>query len=338
MRFGLMLRGQFTGEDDMRTRFGELLEQARRAEALGFSSLTKGSHYSARPLQDFQQLPFLARVSAEAPSLRLNAGIVLLSLHKPMDIAEQLATIDVMSNGKLIFGVGLGYREVEFRGFGTTRKERAGRLEENLEAVKRLWTEDAVSMKGSHFELVEASCSLKPVQKPHPPVWIGANSDAGIRRAARLGDCYYVNPHNRLDTTRRQIALYRRALDELDKPFPDEFPMRREVFVARDRTEAIRLSRPCLEVKYREYHRWGQDRAMPAGDDDLGQQFDDLLKDRFLLGSPDEVAEGVLGLAALGVNHLVMSVQWPGMPQSLVLETMQMMAEEMFPKVRQGLK
>ena len=77
---------------------------------------------------------------------------------------------------------------------------------------------------------------------------------------------------------------------------------------------------------------------MPAGDDDLGQQFDDLLKDRFLLGSPDEVAEGVLGLAALGVNHLVMSVQWPGMPQSLVLETMQMMAEEMFPKVRQGLQ
>ena len=338
MRFGLMLRGQFTEEDDMRTRFGELLEQARRAEALGFSSLTKGSHYSAHPLQDFQQLPFLARVSAEAPSLRLNAGIVLLSLHKPMDIAEQLATIDVMSNGKLIFGVGLGYREVEFRGFGTTRKERAGRLEENLEAVKRLWTEDAVSMKGSHFELVEASCSLKPVQKPHPPVWIGANSDAGIRRAARLGDCYYVNPHNRLDTTRRQIALYRRALDELGKPFPDEFPMRREVFVARDRAEAIRLSRPCLEVKYREYHRGGQDRAMPEGDDDLGQQFDDLLKDRFLLGSPDEVAEGVLGLAALGVNHLVMSVQWPGMPQSLVLETMQMMAEEMLPKVRQGLK
>lgn len=338
MQFGLMLRGQFTRGDDMRTRFGELLEQARRAEELGFASLTKGSHYSTHPLQDFQQLPFLARVSAEAPRLRLNAGIVLLSLHKPMDIAEQLATIDVMSNGKLIFGVGLGYREVEFRGFGTTRKERARRLEENLAAVRRLWTEEAVSMKGSHFELVEASCSLKPVQKPHPPIWIGANSDAGIRRAARLGDCYYVNPHNRLDTTRRQIALYRRALDELGKPFPDEFPMRREVFVARDRAEAIRLSRPYLEIKYREYHRWGQDRAMPAGDDDLGQQFHDLLEDRFLLGSPDEVAEGALRLAALGVNHLVMSVQWPGMPQSLVLETMQMMSEEMFPKVRQGLK
>lgn len=333
-----MLRGQFTLEDDMQSRFCELIEQARRAQDLGFVSVTKGNHYSAYPLQDFQQLPFLARINAEASKLRLNAGIVLLSLHKPMDIAEQLATIDVMSNGKLIFGAGLGYREVEFRGFGTTQKERVKRLEENLEAVKRLWSEEKVSMKGSHFELIEASCPLKPIQKPHPPIWIGANSDAGIKRAARLGDCYYVNPHNRLDTTKRQIELYRQTLDELGKPFPNEFPMRREVFVAKDRSEAIRLSKPYLEIKYREYHRWGQDKAMPKGDDDLGQQFDDLLEDRFILGSPDEVAESILELAELGINHLIMSIQWPGMPQSLVLETMQMMAEEVFPKVQQGVK
>ena len=332
-----MLRAQFTQEDNMQARFHELLEQAGKAEELGFASITKGNHYSTHPLQGFQQLPFLARVNAEAPKLRLNAGIVLLSLHKPLDIAEQLATIDVMSKGKLIFGVGLGYREVEFRGFGTTQKERVKRLEENLEAVKRLWSEEKVSMKGSHFELLEASCSLKPVQKPYPPIWIGANSDAGIRRAARLGDCYYVNPHNRLDTTKRQIAFYRQTLDELGKPFPDEFPMRREVFVAKDRAEAIRLSRPYLEIKYREYHQWGQDKAMPKGDDDLGQQFDDLLKKRFILGAPGEVAEDILKLTELGVNHLIMSIQWPGMPQALVLETMQMIAEEVFPRVRQGL-
>ena len=69
-----------------------------------------------------------------------------------------------------------------------------------------------------------------------------------------------------------------------------------------------------------------------------GQQFDDLLEDRFILGSPDEVAESILELAVLGINHLIISIQWPGMPQSLVLETMQMMAEEVFPKVQQGVK
>ena len=83
MQFGLMTRGQFHAGDDMQVRFGELMAQARLADKLGFASLTKGSHYSAHPYQDFQQLPYLARVSAEAPNLRINAGIVLVPLHKP---------------------------------------------------------------------------------------------------------------------------------------------------------------------------------------------------------------------------------------------------------------
>ncbi|MBT5948363.1 MAG: LLM class flavin-dependent oxidoreductase, partial [Nitrospinaceae bacterium] len=100
MEFGLMLRGQFEQGEDMGARFMELMEQARVADKLGYASITKGSHYSAYPLQDFQQLPFLTRVSAEAPNVRLNAGIVLLSLHKPLDLAEQLASMDVMSGGR----------------------------------------------------------------------------------------------------------------------------------------------------------------------------------------------------------------------------------------------
>src|SRR5213594_3673524 len=185
MQFGLMLRAQFPGGDDMPARFQEQLEQARLADALGFDSITKGMHYSSAPLQSLQQLPFLCRVMAEAPNLRVNFGLILLSLHKPLDVAEQIATVDVMSGGKVIFGVALGYREVEFLAFGTTQKERVKRFEENLEAIKRLWTEDVVTMAGSHFTLKDASLATRPVQKPHPPIWIGANADPAIRRAAR---------------------------------------------------------------------------------------------------------------------------------------------------------
>ncbi|MEE9276669.1 MAG: LLM class flavin-dependent oxidoreductase [bacterium] len=338
MEFGLMLRGQFAQDDDMRVRFAELMEQARLAKALGFASITKGSHYSAHPFQDFQQLPFLARVAAEAPGLRLNAGIVLLPLHKPLDLAEQIASIDVISGGKVIFGVGLGYREVEFKAFGTTQRERVKRMVENLEAVLRLWTEEKVDMKGSHFELAGASCPLKPVQKPHPPIWVGANTEGGIRRAAQLGDCWYINPHNRIDTIEDQMEIYRRALDEAGKPFPEELPMRRELFVARSREEAIRLCRPYLETKYKAYHDWGQDKAMPAGDNDLGQPFEELIRDRFIFGAPEEAAEQIIRLArVIGMNHLIVSLQWPGMPQSLALETIHLVAEEVFPLVRQGL-
>jgi alkanesulfonate monooxygenase SsuD/methylene tetrahydromethanopterin reductase-like flavin-dependent oxidoreductase (luciferase family) len=336
MQFGLMLRAQFPQGDDLQARFKEQLEQARLANALGFASITKGMHYSSPPLQSLQQMPFLCRVIADAPNLRVNFGLILLALHKPLDIAEQLATVDVMSGGKVIFGAALGYREVEYLAFGTTQKERVRRFEENLEAVRRLWTEDVVDMVGSHFTLAGASASPRPVQKPHPPIWIGANADPAIRRAARLGDCWYVNPHNRVGTIVRQVEIYKRALDEYGKPFPAEFPARREVFVAKSRAEAIRLSAPYLGAKYEAYRQWGQDRAMPD-DDQLAADFDELVRDRFLLGSPDEVAEQMLALhRATGVNHLIMSVQWPGMPQRQALEQLHMLAEDVFPKVRQG--
>ena len=338
MQFGLMIRGQFPQEDDMTERFEQCMEMVRHANKLGFSCITKGSHYAGYPLQDIQQLPFLSRAMVEGPNLRLNAGIVLLSLHKPIDIAEQLASIDVMSGGRLIFGAALGYREVEFKAFGSTQKERVQRFEENLIAIKRLWTENNVNMKGLHFELMDASTSIKPVQKPNPPIWIGANADTAIRRAAKVGDCWYVNPHNRIDTIIEQTETYKRALDEYNKPFPEEFPIRREIFVAKTREEALRLCAPYLATKYKVYHEWGQDKAMPEGDNDLSLEFDELARDRFLIGSPDEVAEQVIRLhRETGVNHIIGSMQWPGMDHRVTMDSMQMLSEEVFPRVRQGI-
>jgi alkanesulfonate monooxygenase SsuD/methylene tetrahydromethanopterin reductase-like flavin-dependent oxidoreductase (luciferase family) len=286
MQFGLAIRGQYAQDQDIRVCFEELIEECVQAEALGFDSITKTSHYSTAPFQAFQQFPLLARLSAETKRVRLNAGIILLSLHKPLDIAEQLATIDIMSNGRVICGVALGYREVEFAAFGAEVKQRGKLLEENLIALKRLWTEDTVSMKGSHFELIEASCCPKPLQKPHPPIWIGANANVAIKRAARLGDCWYINPHNKISTIKEQMEIYKRALDEAGKPFPDELPMRREVFVAKTREEALRIAGPYIKKKYDAYDKWGQGDQMPEGDGNLAAAFDELAGDRFIIGSP----------------------------------------------------
>jgi len=255
--FGLMIRGQFPQGEDMGARFEEMVEQVHLIDRLGFASLTKGMHYASHPLQAFNQIVFHSRMAAETTRLRLNFGIILLALHKPLDIAEQLATLDVMTKGRVIFGAALGYREIELAAFGVERKQIVRRFSENIEAIKRLWTEDKVSMKGAHFELLDANVSVKPVQKPRPPIWIGANADPAIERAARIGDCWYVNPHNRIDTIRKQVDVYKRALDAAGKPFPEEFPGRRECFVASSREEAIRLCQPYLTRKYEVYHSWG---------------------------------------------------------------------------------
>lgn len=338
MQFGIMMRGQFPQGDAVADRFAEMLEQARMAERLGYDSITKGAHYSTHPLQDLQQIPFLCRVAAEAPSLRLNTGVLLLPLHKPLDVAEQIGTLDIMTNGKAIFGCGVGYRDVEFKAFGTSRTVRGKRFEENLSAIKRLWTEETVTMKGSHFELDAASCSAKPVQQPHPPIWIGGSADAAIKRAARMGTCWYAGPNDRLDAVADQVETYKRALDAEGKPFPDEFPFRREVFVARTREEAFRIAGEPIMNKYRAYHAWGLGKSRPGETDELDQSFEDLMKDRFFIGSPDEVAEQIIKFnKRVGMNHVVMSMHWPGLEVSQSMETMQLIAEEVFPKVRQGL-
>src|ERR1700688_1394018 len=93
------------------------LALVRRADRLGFDGIVKASHYSAHPFEYVQQIPFLAYAAAIAPRLRLICGLVLLPLHKPLDLAEQLATLDLMSNGRLVFGCGIGYRDVEFKAF-----------------------------------------------------------------------------------------------------------------------------------------------------------------------------------------------------------------------------
>jgi len=335
-QFGLVVRGQAEAGEDISRRFQETLAFVRLADRLGFDSVTKTAHYSAYPFQMLQLVPMLARFAAEAPRLRLNAGVLLLPLLSPLHVAEEFATLDVISGGKIILGVGLGYRDVEFKAFGVPRAQRARRFEANLIAIKRLWTEDKVRMKAAHFELDDASCLPKPLQKPHPPIWVGANADPAVERAARLGDCWYIGPAVEITAVERQMELYRRALDAAGKPFPAELPMRREVFVAKTKAEAIRLCAPYLGAKYQAYHSWRQE--LPDDDTGIGQKFEDLIGDRFLIGSPDEVVEQILALRRrIGVNHLVMSTEWAGMPESLATETIEMIATELFPRVQQGM-
>jgi len=117
-QFGLVVRGQAEQGEDISRRFQETLAFVRLADRTGYDSITKTAHYSAYPFQMLQLVPMLARFAAEAPRLRLNAGVLLLPLMSPLHVAEEFATLDVISGGKIILGVGLGYRDVEFKAFG----------------------------------------------------------------------------------------------------------------------------------------------------------------------------------------------------------------------------
>jgi alkanesulfonate monooxygenase SsuD/methylene tetrahydromethanopterin reductase-like flavin-dependent oxidoreductase (luciferase family) len=331
MKFGLIISKQHPPGTSMVERFREHVDQVRAARDAGFDLIVMGQHYLSTPFQEVQTMPALARLAAEAGTMRVGATVLLLPLLNPVDVAEQVATLDVITEGRFIFGAGLGYREEEYEAFGIEGKERVPRFLESLELIRRLWAEDEVTHHGRFYRVTRARLVMKPVQRPHPPVWFAANNDAAVERAARLADAWVINPHALLDVLERQVALYRAALTSAGKPFPAELPIIKELYVAADRRTAIQDCRPYLEAKYQAYNAWGQDKALPAGDS-FDQAFEELCRDRFIIGDPDDcVRELRRYVDALGVGCFVFRVQWPGMEQAKVLRTIRLLAERVLP-------
>ena len=130
--------------------------------------------------------------------MQIATSVTLVPLHNPVDLAETVATMDAICDGRFIFGIGLGYREEEYTAFGIRRRDRVPRLLEALEVMKLLWTEDEVEFNGSFYRVPKIRPTCSPTQKPHPPIWVAAHQDEAIRRAARLGYAWFVSPHSTL--------------------------------------------------------------------------------------------------------------------------------------------
>src|SRR5687767_14779583 len=220
MKLGIFVTNQNPLGSDMVSNLEDQYVMTRLARDRGWDAVATGQHYLSEGMSQLQLIPFLARLAAEAGEMTGVAGVLLINLHNPVEVAECIASLDVIWRGNFVFGVGLGYREVEFDAFKVPKGQRLRRFEECLEIVKRLWTEDKVSVETDVCTLANVTLTCRPVQKPHPPIWFAANSDAAVRRAARLGDTWFVNPHATMASIARQMGLYREELGRLGKPLP----------------------------------------------------------------------------------------------------------------------
>jgi len=333
VQFGLILTNQHPPGESQTAKFKDAIEQVRLARDLGFDLITFGQHFLMNEFQAIQPAIAAARLAAEAGTMRMGLTIYLLPLLNPVAIAEEVASLDVITEGRFIFGIGLGYREEEDNAFGLNPGERVTKLRAHLDVIKKLLTGVPADYDSPYCRLKGATMALRPVQRPHPPVWVAANNDRAVERAAEIGDTWVINPHATLATIERQMGLYRAALERYGKPFPEELPLMREICVAESREAAMQLARPSLEQKYQAYVAWGQQRALPS-DDDMTQAFEGLLRDRFIMGSPEECADEVQRcIAETGANTVIFRVNWPGMPKDGILNCLRLLAEEVRPRV-----
>jgi alkanesulfonate monooxygenase SsuD/methylene tetrahydromethanopterin reductase-like flavin-dependent oxidoreductase (luciferase family) len=335
MKVGIFLTNQNPPGSDMVSALEDQYLMTRLARDRGWDAVATGQHFLSEGMSQLQLIPFLSRLNAEAGHMTGVAGIVLLGLHNPVEVAECVASLDVIWQGNFVFGIGLGYRDVEFDAFKVPRGQRVRRFEQCLEVVKRLWTEDEVTVDNDVCTLSNVTLTCRPVQRPHPPIWVAANNDNAVRRAARLGDTWFINPHATMTTIKRQMELYRAELARLGKPRPRILPIFKEIFCARDTPTALEMAGPYLSSKYKVYASWGQDAAMP-GDETFHQPFESLLRDRFVLGSPEECYEQLRPCwEEVGANFLFVRTHWSGMPVGHALASMRLISDELLPALRQ---
>lgn len=334
MKLGIYLNAQHPGGDDPARRFAETLEQVRLIRALGFDSIWGGEHHVTPGFHYFPLLPMLQRLSTEADGMWLGTNLMLLPLHNPIEMAEVGAFLDVITGGRFMLGVGLGYRPEEFAVFGVPMSERVSRLTEGVEIIRRLWTEDRVTHRGRHWQLDDVSIRPRPTQRPRPPILVGSQVDVGIARAARIADGWLVVPIPTVDEFASQAMAYAAARAAAGLPPSNQVCRIIEVVCAPDEDAALRRAAPFLLEKYAAYLSWGMPGITIDPASAPEEQLRQLAKNRFALGSPAQVVDALVAQHRAGVTHATMRVGWPGMAQKDILAGIELLGREVLPEVR----
>jgi alkanesulfonate monooxygenase SsuD/methylene tetrahydromethanopterin reductase-like flavin-dependent oxidoreductase (luciferase family) len=315
MKIGLYMATQWRGGADLGPETANLVEQVRVAKANGLASVMVGQHLVSRPLQMFQAIPLLARLAAESEGMLIGPALVLLPLFNPVVVAEESATIDWFCGGRYVLAVGLGYRREEFESMGVPYNERVPRLEESIGVIRKLWRDDEARHDGRFFKLPGVRASLKPKQPGGPPIWLGGDVEAAVKRAARLGDAWIISPMVPYDDARRHLEVFRATRKAAGLPAASSYPMIRECHVGAAGKRALDEVREPLLFKYQAYANWGQNDTGSVPSDSLARDFDRFAAERFLIGDESEVLDGIERYRALGIDHILMRPQWPGWSQ-----------------------
>src|SRR5258708_13323413 len=193
MKFGLHYQLPCFGSQSPVQRYRDTLEQSVHAEALGFESVWPvEQHFNAELSITPAPLLLLAALAERTRNLRLGIALVLLPLSHPLRVAEEIATLDVISNGRVEFGIGRGAVPNHFRAFGVPIAENRDRFVEGLEVIRQAWTSDRVSLHGRFFDIERVAVVPKPVQQPHPPIGVAVNSEETLAMTGRMGLPIYV--------------------------------------------------------------------------------------------------------------------------------------------------
>jgi probable F420-dependent oxidoreductase len=308
----------------------ESLEEVTRGEELGFDSVWMEEHHSVANHYWPSPLTILAGYASRTSRVMLGTDILVSAFYHPVRLAEEVALLDVMSNGRMTLGIAIGYKPDEFALYGVDLAKRGARFEEQLAIVRGLWTEERVSFNGRYYT-VEGRLEPKPLTRPHPPVWIGGWGDLTLRRAATLADNWIPGPTadlRRLLAGKQTFLEHRRAAGRTATV--TEWPLTRDVIIADTDEQARALAEEHIMVAYRREYAGGW--RHPFIDASIATDLDKLMEDRFVIGGPDQVIGQIRRFVeAYGMTHLICRLFFPGMPHGHIMRELELLSREVMP-------
>ncbi|HXZ87718.1 MAG TPA: LLM class flavin-dependent oxidoreductase [Candidatus Binataceae bacterium] len=308
--------------------YSEMFRQIEFADQAGLDSIWITEHHFTDDGYLAATMPMLASIASRTRGVTIGTYVLLAPFYHPLRLAEDAATIDVLSGGRLRLGIGTAYRDEEFRGFEVSRKYRLGRTLETIEILRRAWTGERFSFEGKHFRFQDVRVLPRPVSSPHPELLWAGMTERAIQRGAELGLSFACN------LGLREVELYRNALRNLGKD-PANFNIVRSAIVqiadSADQAWAD-IEQPAM-YQAALYGKWLAEGM--RGDQEWILPDPARLRRNSVLGTPAEVAQQLSGMIErTPMTELILNMQLPGLAPAKAMRSLERFVAEVLPALR----
>ncbi len=326
------------------------LEQAERADRLGYHGIWIAEIHFQPEFSVFSApYPVLGAVSQRTERLRMGVAVNIPPVHHPLELAEEAATLDVLSHGRMDFAIGRGHPPTRvYEGYGMDREQARGMMEESLQIILGAWTRDVLTFGGRYYRIPEVVVNPKPIQNPHPPIYTAVSSVDGVEYAARLGINIFLPTHtlNRERLKECSVAYWNALRSHGHGETQRDLGLLVPVHIAQNATLAQRNVRTGIMDYYRvigktrnEYKEWLEGRGVDTSGlrppSWTGMTFERVCAEHVVLADPETAVRELRSFAEeTGANHLLLWMNMGSIPHPLVLESMERFAHGVKPRLR----
>jgi alkanesulfonate monooxygenase SsuD/methylene tetrahydromethanopterin reductase-like flavin-dependent oxidoreductase (luciferase family) len=337
MKFGSHILPTYMPEHDGRLPdfYRCMFEQIFEVEKLGFDQAWVTEHHFGGYGGTLPHPPtFLAAMAQMTSRIRLGVAVAVLPLHRPIDLAEAYAMADVISNGRIDFGIGKGSEPVEYRKFGANQDEATRRFQESAEIIRQAWSDHAVTFDGEFYHYDNVDVLPKPVQRPHPRIWVGATrSEETFRWAGAQGYDLMTVPfvHPSTEALRDLVKIYRDALARSGHDFVGREVLGKfHIYVSDSFDRGMREAAPFMK-NYSDIHH-AVDPTRRLTERDIGS---DMARGFIIVGDPERCTDTIQRWhEESGITTFSGTFHFGGMPQELALKNIRMFAERVMPALK----